>query len=400
VIAYANGTLISKPMLNYFWRFEMIKRRLVVFLTVLAILSTAVLVFSAGCAEPAPTTPAPSTPTPAPTPSEPEPAPAETITLKWLLTNQGINEFNFDWKAVMGGGWAGDVEKASNGRIKFDYLVGAVTPDGMYDSLIAGAGDIASTVILINSGRFPTLELMTVPDFFTKCQRPSNVAWYLWQNTPEIQDEFSDAKVMAMFATVPSPPGIGFATIDKPITTLEDMKGVKMGIYGKWGTKMTDALGFTPVAVPAFEVYESIQRGVVDGSFMSANFLTIQNVGELVKYWHPITMNFCPFWLSMNWDSWNKLPPDIQKIMEDLATEIPDNVDIILEDEMAQVMAMWPEVEVVQIAPDEQVRWRERQNPVQAEYIAELTAKGYNGQAAFDEMNQLFREYAEALPAK
>lgn len=373
------------------------KRRLVVFLTVLAVLSTAVLAVTAGCAEPAPTTPTPTTPTPT-TPSEP--APAETISIKWLLTSSGINEFNFDWKAIMGGGWAGDVEEASGGRVKFDYLVGAVTDPGMYDSLVAGAGDIACGVILINSGRFPTLELMTVPDFFTVCQRPSSVAWYLWQNTPEIQNEFSEAKVMAIYATVPSPPGIGFATVDKPITTLEETKGVKMGIYGKWGTKMTDALGFTAVAVPPFEVYESIQRGVVDGSFMSANFLTIQNVGELVNYWHPITMNFCPFWLSMNWDSWNSLPPDIQKIMEDLATEIPDNVDIVLEDEMAQVMAMWPEIEVVKIAPDEQARWRERQDPVQAEYISELTAKGYNGQAAFDEMNRLFAEYAEALPAK
>lgn len=368
------------------------KKLLVVFLTVMAILASAVLPVITGCAEPAPTTPTPATP------SEPAPTPAETIELKWLLTDQGYDPANWGWKSVMGGGWAGEVERLSNGRVKFTYLTGAVTHQGMFDSLVARAGDIANSVTLLNSGRWPVVEILTIPDFFTVCQRPSKVAWELWQEFPEINEEFYEVKLLGIYATTPSPPGIGFATKDKRISTLEDMKGVKMGSYGEWATKAVGALGFTTVAVPVFEIYESMQRGVVDGSCMDVDQLTAQNVGEVAKYWVAFCLQFCPFWFGMNWDTWNSLPPDIQKLMEDVAPMIPDAADRYLKEDQNAAIAAYPEVEDVQIAPEEQARWRERQDPVQEEYLAQLEAKGIDAHKIHEEMTRLFQQYAEALP--
>jgi TRAP-type C4-dicarboxylate transport system substrate-binding protein len=236
---------------------------------------------------------------------------------------------------------------------------------------------------------------MTIPDLFTTCQRPSKVAWELWKMFPEIDEEFYEVKVIAMYATTPSPPGIGFAMVDKKITTLEQMEGVKMGIYGEMATKTVDALGFTTVAVPPFEVYESMQRGVVDGSFMDVNFLADQNVGEISKYWVSCSLMFCPFWLAMNLDTWNSLPPDIQKLMEDLAPSIPDDCDRFIRDDKQAALDAYPEVEFVEIAPEEKIRWRQRQDPIQEEYLSKLTTDGHK---IHTEMLRLMEEYAEALP--
>jgi TRAP-type C4-dicarboxylate transport system substrate-binding protein len=236
---------------------------------------------------------------------------------------------------------------------------------------------------------------MCSPDLFTTCHRPSKVAHELWKKFPAIQEEASEAHVITMYATTPSPPGIGFATMDKKITTLEDMPGVKMGIYGELATKTVAALGFTTVAVPPFEVYEAMQRGVVDGSFMDVNFLTDQNVGEIAKYWVSCSLMFCPFWMSMNHDSWNSLPPDVQKIMTDLAPQIPDAADKYIRLDKIEALKAYPDVEFVEIAEEEKLRWRERQDPVQEEYLSTLppVAKDIH-----TEMLRMMEEYAEALP--
>lgn len=365
------------------------KRLLIVLLTTLAVLASAMVPILTGCSEP-------EAPTPAePTPSEPTPPSEEPIVLKSLLTTTGQTPGGWTWKSIENEGWAKAVEEATNGRVTTEYLVGAVTDPGKFDSLVAGAGDIAYGVCLINSGRWPTLEIMTVPDLFTVCHRPSKVAWDLWKAFPVIEEEFSEVKLLATYATTPSPPGIGFATTDKKITTLEDMEGVKMGIYGEVATKTVAALGFTTVAIPPFEVYESMQRGVVDGSFMDVNFMTDQNVGEIAKYWVSCSLMFCPFYFAMNWDTWNSLPPDIQKIMEDLAYDIPDAADTAITIDKAEALKAYPDVEFLTIDEEEKLRWRERQDPIQDEYLSGLSADGHE---IHKEMLRLMDVYRDPLP--
>jgi TRAP-type C4-dicarboxylate transport system substrate-binding protein len=292
------------------------------------------------------------------------------------------------------------VTQNTGGRVTFNDLVGSVTGPDMYDQLIAGTGDIAYQVVIVNTGRFPSIEIATVCNFFTVCQRPSCVFRDMYNEFPEIQKEFSEVKMLTCWGTPPSPPGIGFVTKDKPVRTLEDAKGMKLGQYGVWGTKEVANLGFTPVAVPPWEVYESLQKGLVDGSNMDVIFLTNFRVGEVVKYWHPISFIFCPFWLAMNKDTWNKLPPDVQKVIMDATAKVHDNSDWGQRAFAATMLPAWPNVTEVKIAPEEQQRWIATQKPVQQEYIDMLKSKGVDGQKIFDRMNELFAKYAEPLPAE
>jgi len=200
---------------------------------------------------------------------------------------------------------------------------------------------------------------------------------------------------VAIFGTPPTPPGIGFATTDKPVRTLADAKGMKLGQYGEWGTKEVNALGFTAVAVPPWEVYEAMQRGLVDGSNMDIVFLDTQNVGEIAKYWHPLGFIYCPFFMCINQDTWAGLPDDVKKGMMDAGANVPDNSDWGQEDYVSGILPRWPNIEVVDIAPDEQERWKATQDPIQQEYLDMLTKeKGVaNAQQIWDRMNELLDEY-------
>jgi len=287
------------------------------------------------------------------------------------------------------------VEKATNSRVKFIDLIGAVTEPTQYDGVVSGVGDIGANTILMTTGRFPRLEIMTQLDLFTTVYRPARVGAELYKKFPSIQQEFSDVKILCAYAATPSPPGIGMATASKPVYTLADAKGMKIGNYGLWGTKLTEALGFTAVAVPPFNAFESLQRGVIDGSFLDALMLDYLKIGEVVDYWHPISAQLSPFWFAMNWNTWNNLPPDIQKVFEDVAQNVPDWVDEALQVEVPQSLAKYPEIKTIEIAPEEQTKWLAAQDPVQAEYLTELQKQGItDGQEIYDEFSRLLKEYA------
>ena len=66
------------------------------------------------------------------------------------------------------------------------------------------------------------------------------------------------------------------------------------------------------------EAYERMKNGTLDGVFTSVEAYKSMKLAEVVKY---ETQNFFVTRgpngaRGMNWDIWNKLPPDIQKVFE------------------------------------------------------------------------------------
>jgi TRAP-type mannitol/chloroaromatic compound transport system substrate-binding protein len=97
----------------------------------------------------------------------------------------------------------------------------------------------------------------------------------------------------------------------KPITGIKDLKGLKIRLAGKIQTIVAQQLGFTPVSIDSTELYESLQRGVVDAGEFSvpASDLSLK-LHEVAKYW------WAPGWhqsagcngVMVNMDKWNSLP--------------------------------------------------------------------------------------------
>ncbi len=108
----------------------------------------------------------------------------------------------------------------------------------------------------------------------------------------------------------------------KPITKLEDMKGMKIRVMQSPVTIATlNSLGAMATPMAAGEVYSAIQQGVIDGA--ENNYLSIRTFKfyEVAKY-ISLTGHFseaCP--LLMDLKFFNSLPPDIQKAISEAAVE-------------------------------------------------------------------------------
>lgn len=77
-----------------------------------------------------------------------------------------------------------------------------------------------------------------------------------------------------------------FYTVNKPVETVEDLKGLKIRVLqSPTAIRMTELLGATPVAMGQAEVYTSLQQGVLDGAENNEFALTIARHAEVAKHY-------------------------------------------------------------------------------------------------------------------
>jgi tripartite ATP-independent transporter DctP family solute receptor len=104
----------------------------------------------------------------------------------------------------------------------------------------------------------------------------------------------------------------------KPVTTLADMKGLKLrSMESEIHLETYRALGLAPTPLPYSEVYTAMQTGTVDGfedvsASVQAN-KTYETASHVVTSGH---FNAAPI-VIMSIKAWNSLTPDEQKAMEE-----------------------------------------------------------------------------------
>ncbi len=143
-----------------------------------------------------------------------------------------------------------------------------------------------------------------------------------------LQKRFN-AKVMTLW---PFGPQVFYC--NKPIKTLDDVKGLKVRSFTPSMAALIQSLGATPVTMQFSEVYPALQRGVADCGVTSP---TSGNAGK----WPEVTSHFLPLSVSgsvqghfMNLDYWKKLSPESQaktlaafKNMEDQMWQLADRAN-------------------------------------------------------------------------
>jgi TRAP-type C4-dicarboxylate transport system substrate-binding protein len=107
----------------------------------------------------------------------------------------------------------------------------------------------------------------------------------------------------------------------KPVTKLDDLKGMKIRAVGVYGDYVK-VLGATPVSTPYDEMYMALKMGTVDGFLASAGALISGKLGEVIKYYLLPTTNSIGFVVGVNQKSWDALPGDLKDLLEKTAPQV------------------------------------------------------------------------------
>jgi len=264
------------------------------------------------------------------------------------------------------------INERSKGRVKITtYPAGTLlAPDRLYEGVVSGIVDIGQVSPSYVATRFPANDATLLP-YRMKSAWVYTYASNDWMNRFKPK-EYSDVRMLLQVS--PGPYVIGMR--NKPVAKPEDLKGMKIRASGSQAGAYIKALGATAVNMPMAEAFESLQRGVIDGTLAPIEPLKAWKHAEVIKYETKLPLQ-CVSGnnLFMNLDKWNSLPPDIKKIFDDALPEVLEVFaktwwygDIEAEEFF---FSLGGGRKFVDIAPADVPTWEKLVMPLRSEYIAQ-----------------------------
>lgn len=241
---------------------------------------------------------------------------AQKIT--WKMASAWPGGTQIQWAAEF---FAESVNQMSGGRLEIKSypagkLIGAME---VFDSARMGNIDVAHASPAYWIGKMPAGALFGYQPFGMEV-----VPYLAWMYDGEGYALYQELYASYNFGFV-APCGIlppeDLAWSNKPIKSMEDFKGLKFRTSGYWGEILT-AAGASVVMLPAGQIYEALQRNVIDaGEFSIPSMDKTLAFHEIAKYLlvpgihQPSTI----LDILVNKKSWEKLPPDLQDIVKGAA---------------------------------------------------------------------------------
>ena len=286
--------------------------------------------------------------------------------------------------------WKRKVEKRTQGKVLIQTYPGGtlLKAKGMMDGVIAGTADIGCLCMAYQPGRFPITNAISLPLGLPNSRVASLVLWELYKKYRPAS--FAKVKVLTMFTTAPS------NIMSKiPIRTLEDIKGVPLRASGG-AAQILKAWGANRVGMPMPETPEALQKGVVKGLFSSLEVLKDMKFAELCKYVTLTNTAVYPFAVVMNMDSWNRLPKDVQQVMEELGREQCIWTGTYMDNHVEEAVE-WSQktqgVEVIELSKEEKARWDKPLEPIVSQWIKDMSAKGIPAAQIVEDIKSMIKRY-------
>jgi TRAP-type C4-dicarboxylate transport system substrate-binding protein len=186
----------------------------------------------------------------------------------------------------------------------------------------------------------------------------------------------------------------------RPVETLEDMQGLKVRGPSRLINKLLEKLGATPVGMPVPAIPEALSKGVIDATVIPWEVTGAIKIPELVQNHTEFEGNMIytvTFVLAMNKARYEGLPDDLRAVIDANAGHDfsvfagKTQQDYDAPSRQLAVDAGNNIITITDTAP-----WVAATEPIYAEWIAEMQAKGIDGQALIDEARTLMAEYQPA----
>ena len=180
---------------------------------------------------------------------------------------------------------------------------------------------------------------------------------------------------------------------NKPIKRLEDMKGVLVGSGSPPTSDMLKALGAAPTIIMWTDLFESLQKHTIDATMQTSHGAVAMQIVDATKYLTPFNGHGCWNGYTINLDVWKKMPPNIQKILQEEVDAACDwmgktELKLFYEDDPKVVKKKGLQIFVLSNA--ERGRWKAQAAQLQEKQIAALGEFGRKIKAIADEANKRF----------
>lgn len=293
--------------------------------------------------------------------------------------------------------WAEKIEKESGGRIHIEIFpamqLGGKPPQ-LFDQARKGIADITWTVGGYTPGRFPKATVFELP-FMPASAEVTSMAIQEYAEQ-EMSDELKDVHILALHTHSPG----SLHSRDKALHTGADIEGTKLRAPNKVMADAFSIFGANSVFMPVPQMPSALSKGVLDVAVLPFEVVAPLKIEELVQHHTEITGSrglYAQFFLfSMNKGSYESLPPDLQKVIDDNSgLELAGHIGRLFdESEAVGREAAVKQGNTFYSLPEEEVQnWRQKMQPVTDDWIEDMTEEGYEGERLYQKARALISKY-------
>jgi len=294
--------------------------------------------------------------------------------------------------------WAERVEAASGGRIRIDLFpsmqLGGKPPE-LASQVVDGVADIIWTVAGYTPGRFPQAEAFELPFIMTNAEDTSRAYWE-YAEANMMDSDFKDMKILGVWVHGP-----GVIHSKTAINEIADLNGQTVRGPTRIITGMLGELGATPVGMPVPAVPGALSKGVITATVIPWEVTGALKISELVENHTTFgdeSLYTTAFIFAMNREKYDSLPDDLKAAIDSQSgADFSALAGKTMQDSdgPARKIAEDRGNNIIDLAPEQVAEWKVAAEPVEANWIADMTAKGFDGQALVDQARALIAKHSQ-----
>lgn len=226
--------------------------------------------------------------------------------------------------------WADEIEARTNGRVKVEFFYQESLVPATDILFAAGSGriELGYTANAYHPSELPLSAAAGIP-FSTKNAEAQVAAFTrMYEENEDFRNEWTSKGVEVLHFHVVTSNIMG---TNEPVESLDWFQGKQVRSIGL-ATQAISAAGASPISISVAEVYESMQRGLLD-AYSSVTFEVFTDLGL-----HEVSNRITDFGLGtsilvatvVNADYWNSMPEDLRAIIREVDAEFLDNALRIL----------------------------------------------------------------------
>jgi TRAP-type transport system periplasmic protein len=285
------------------------------------------------------------------------------------------------------------IAEKSQGRIKVTpyFGEGLLKMPEMFRGVQSGVADMGYWTI---GGMGSSEKLATVTRLpfngIRSMETGTAVAEKFFKTSPELASEYKGLEVMG-FRMMPI---YQLHSVKKALRVPADMKGLKVIATAGWAD-YAKAIGAAPVALGIGDWYLSLERGLVEAQWAHFPASYVFKTLDVFKHHTMIYASSSPDCFIINKSTWDKLSPDLQKVVsEAVQWEVAEIMRVDTGEEEKAIDYVKKRGNSLHYStPDELKLWNESAQPLHETWIARYEKEGLPARKIYERWNQIIGEY-------
>lgn len=292
--------------------------------------------------------------------------------------------------------WTETVKERTGGAVDFEiYPVSSAfgRAERQADQVRAGIVDIAFGLAGIPRGRFPHTSVIELPFVVEQAGAGSRALWQLYKDD-RLGGEYDDYKVLLLMTHH----GALIHTVDRPVRALDDLRGMRIRSPGPAVNAMLESVGASAIGMPPAQIYESLEKGALDGLATTWDLVGAIRANEVLKYHTDARLYVAAFYTVMNRNSYERLPEEVRQVIDETTGDaLMPKIDPWWDkwDAAGKQDAIDRGHEIIMLDDAMREQWREQLQPMISRYLESLRAEGVqNPEELYETTLELVRRYS------